>query len=52
MVMGDIDYFQMFKGKGAKISIYNYNDDTRVYIFEKTKKGTTFVVYAYHEQEF
>lgn len=52
MITGDIEYFKNFKGKGARLSIYDYNDDTRVYIFENTTEGKTFVVYTYHEQDF
>lgn len=34
------------------ISIYDYNDDTRVYIFDNNIEGLTFVVYTYHEQDY
>ncbi len=38
-------------GEGT-ISIYDYNNDTRVYIFENSINRLTFVVYAYHEQDY
>lgn len=38
-------------GKGL-ISIYDYNDDTRVYLFENFLKDITIVVYTYHEQDY
>lgn len=34
------------------VYIYDYNDDTRVYIFENIIEGKTVVVYAHHEQDF
>lgn len=36
----------------ATISIYDYNDDTRVYILENFIEKLTFVVYTYHEQDY
>lgn len=39
------------KGKG-KIHIYDYNDDTRVYLFENIVENSTFVVYMWHEQDY
>lgn len=36
----------------AKIYIYDYNEDTRVYIFENMVEGLTFVTYMWHEQDF
>ena len=36
----------------ARIYIYDYNDDTRVYLFENVVKGVLFVVYTHHEQDF
>ncbi len=36
----------------STISIYDYNDDTRLYVFENFIKGATFVVYTYHEQDY
>lgn len=41
----------MDKGN-AQIYIYDYNEDTRVYIFENMIEGVTFVVYTQHEQDF
>lgn len=36
----------------AQLSIYDYNDDTRVYIYENIMEGQTVVVYVPHEQDF
>ncbi len=36
----------------GNLYIYDYNDDTRVYIFENFVEGITFVVYTYHEQDY
>lgn len=47
--------FDVIKAKGNSkglLYIYDYNDDTRLYIFENTIEGTTFVVYTYHEQDY
>jgi hypothetical protein len=41
------------KTNGAgTVYAYDYNDDTRVYIFEKMLKGKTIVVYSYFEQDY
>lgn len=41
------------KGKNTGlISIYDYNDDTRVYIFENVLKDKAVVVYVPHEQDY
>ncbi len=45
------DQLKDVEGKG-NFYIYDYNNDTRVYIFENTIEGITFVVYTYHEQDF
>lgn len=52
MTMGDTEYISGFEGKGNRISIYNYNDDTRVYILEDKLHNKTFVAYMYHEQDY
>lgn len=39
------------KGPGT-ITIYDYNDDTRCFVFEGTYPGYTVVVYAPHEQDY
>lgn len=41
-------------GKEGKATVYayDYNDDTRVFIFENITKGKTVVVYSYHEQDY
>lgn len=36
----------------ATISLYDYNDDTRVCIWENIVNGKTFVVYTYHRQDY
>ena len=36
----------------AAVSAYDYNDDTRVFIFENMVKDKTIVVYTYHEQDY
>jgi hypothetical protein len=43
---------QAKKTGDAKIYIYDYNEDTRVYIFENMVEGLTFVTYMWHEQDF
>ena len=41
------------EGNGkSTVYIYDYNDDTRVYIFENLVEGLTFVYYAQHEQDY
>jgi len=53
----EIEGFQVLKdinypdGK-AKISIYDYNDDTRVCLYENFIDGTVFVIYYFHDQDF
>lgn len=39
------------EGKST-LYIYDYNDDTRAYIYENIIEGQTVVVYAPHEQDF
>lgn len=36
----------------AAVSAYNYNDDTRVYVFEGMIKDKIFIVYTYFEQDY
>lgn len=41
------------KGSGqCTVYIYNYNEDTRVYIFENLVEGRTFVYYTFREQDY
>ena len=39
------------KGTGT-ITVYDYNDDTRVYILENVVEDKIFVIYLYHEQDY
>lgn len=43
---------QGFEKGNASIYIYDYNNDTRVYIFENIIENITFVVYLPHEQDY
>lgn len=52
IIMNDDDYLRRFEGTGGILTVYNYNNDTRVYIFENFIKNRTFVFYAYHEQDY
>lgn len=52
VIMNDDEYLNRFYGKGGKLTIYDYNDDTRVYIFENKIGDQTFVFYTYHEQDY
>lgn len=36
----------------CQLTIYDYNDDTRVYIYENIIEGETVVVYVPHEQDY
>lgn len=45
-------YKQDFEEGNGKIYIYDYNDDTRVYIFENSVEGITGVVYLPCEQDY
>ena len=48
-----IEELKIDEGNGkSTVYIYDYNDDTRVYIFENLVEGLTFVYYAQHEQDF
>lgn len=40
------------KNSKGTLYIYDYNDDTRLYIFENIIEGLTFVVYLNHGQDF
>lgn len=40
------------KDGDAKLYVYDYNDDTRVYILEDYIEGQIFVNYLYHEQDY
>lgn len=40
------------KKGNCKLLVYNYNDDTRVYMLENFRKGECFVTYIYHEQDY
>ena len=46
-----IDIFEI-NNKKATIYIYDYNNDTRLYLFEGVIKDELFVVYTYHEQDY
>lgn len=47
------DTLKQEKGKkNCTLSIYDYNDDTRVYIYENIIEGQTVVVYVPHEQDY
>lgn len=49
----DVRMGQGKRGYGdCTVHIYNYNDDTRVYIFENLVEGRTFVYYTFHEQDY
>lgn len=43
---------QSSKRTAIKITVYDYNDDTRVYIFENVINGRSAVVYVPHEQDY
>jgi hypothetical protein len=45
-------YPKNIKEGSSTISIYNYNDDTRIYIFENLFEGQTIVAYALYEQDY
>lgn len=48
-----LDVLEVKLKKGtSQISIYDYNDDTRVYIFENVLKDKAVVVYVPHEQDY
>ena len=47
----EIKGFYEEKGNGL-ITIYDYNEDTRCYVYENLINGTTIIVYTYHEQDF
>lgn len=49
----DADFNQLEKQEGeCLIYIYNYNNDTRLYIYKNITKGKTAVVYIPHEQDY
>ena len=49
----DVAIAQNYKGEGkCTVYIYNYNEDTRVYIFENLMEGKTFVYYTFREQDY
>ena len=39
-------------GGKAIVSVYDYNDDTRICIWENFIDGSVFVIYYYHEQDY
>lgn len=41
-----------YENEKGEIYIFDYNSDTRVYIYENIVEGLTFVVYTYHEQDY
>ncbi len=43
--------FKVLENKG-NISIHEYNDDTRMYIFDKIIKDKVIIVYVHHEQDY
>ena len=45
-------YKKQIKNGNAKVYIYDYNDDTRVFLFENIVEGYSFVSYIWHEQDF
>lgn len=50
----DIDFIDKLKNKNASgnLFIYNYNDDTRVYIYDNMIKDKAVVVYVPHVQDY
>ncbi len=45
-------YKNQIKNGNAKVYIFDYNDDTRVFLFENIVEGYSFVSYIWHEQDF
>ncbi len=48
----DKEDLKAFKKAAGRITIYNYNDDTRCYIFENATPDRTVVIYVPHEQDY
>lgn len=48
----DIKDFPVRTDEPGELSIYDYNDDTRVYIFDRITNDKTVVVYVPHEQDY
>jgi hypothetical protein len=52
MTEQDKEDLKAFKNAEGRITIYDYNDDTRCYIFENAIPDRTVVIYVPHEQDF
>jgi hypothetical protein len=48
----DKEDLKTFKNAAGRITIYDYNDDTRCYVFENATPDYTVVIYVPHEQEY